>query len=225
MPKRNKPKTPPLPLWRFYRYIVDPNCCRNWKFSDNDNDRDNNGKDNDNDNSDDGRDNTNDGNMPTVSNNTTWTTTRMASTTATTTVKKLNFPLNLSHVFTLKPWGPASYGGRRREQCDQMAKLVLQYLAIYNIEILPKIIQIVQSRFTTLPNTKWTLKIWPKISQFVANAVKFRQIWSHWSWEKIRPLLLVQGSFSTWNFLKLNSRFPKTSATKVCVKVCEASKR
>ena len=126
MPKRNKPKTPPLPLWRFYRYIVDPNCCRNWKFSDNDNDRDNNGKDNDNDNSDDGRDNTNDGNMPTVSNNTTWTTTRMASTTATTTVKKLNFPLNLSHVFTLKPWGPASYGGRRREQCDQMAKLDLQ---------------------------------------------------------------------------------------------------
>ena len=34
--------------------------------------------------------------------------------------------------------------------------------------------------FTTLPNTKLTLKISPNIFQFVANAAKFRQIWSHW---------------------------------------------
>ena len=68
------------------------------------------------------------------------------------------------------------------EQRDQMAKLFFQYLAIYNKKICPKSYKLYQSGFTTLPNTKWTLKIWPNISKFLANASKFRQIWSHWVW-------------------------------------------
>ena len=38
-------------------------------------------------------------------------------------------------------------------QCDQMARLLLQYLALYKNELLPKNIKSCQSRFTILP--KW----------------------------------------------------------------------
>ena len=57
-----------------------------------------------------------------------------------------------------------------------MAKLVFQYLAIHNNENLPKSIQIVHN----FAKYQKPLNIWPKISQFVAKAAKFRQIWSHW---------------------------------------------
>ena len=48
----------------------------------------------------------------------------------------------------------------KREQCDQMAILLFQYLAALNNINLP--ISICQSRFTILPNNKYLLKKRPK---------------------------------------------------------------
>ena len=47
-------------------------------------------------------------------------------------------------------------------QCDQMPRLFLQFLALYNNEFLPNSIKSCQSRFTFLPNIKWTFKKLPK---------------------------------------------------------------
>ena len=44
------------------------------------------------------------------------------------------------------------------DQCDQMVRLHIQYLAIYNNEHLVQYHKNGQSRFTTLPNMKGTLK-------------------------------------------------------------------
>ena len=47
-------------------------------------------------------------------------------------------------------------------QCDQMARLFLQYLAIYNNENLPNSKNISKIRFKSLQVTEWTLTILPK---------------------------------------------------------------
>ena len=52
------------------------------------------------------------------------------------------------------------------KQCDQMVRLVFHYLAIYNNENLPISYKLCQSGFKTLPSTKLTLKILPRIIHF-----------------------------------------------------------
>ena len=67
-----------------------------------------------------------------------------------------------------------------RLKCDQMAKLVFQYLAIHNNnENLPKSIQIVPKWVHNFDKYQKPLNKWAKVSQFVAQAAKFRKIWSH----------------------------------------------
>ena len=51
-------------------------------------------------------------------------------------------------------------------QCDQMARLVLQYWALYSNELLPISIINCQSMFTILPNIKWTFKKLPYTFKF-----------------------------------------------------------
>ena len=51
-------------------------------------------------------------------------------------------------------------------QCDQMGKLFVQYLVIYNIENLPNSKNISKFRFKRLAITEWTIKRLPKISFF-----------------------------------------------------------
>ena len=49
------------------------------------------------------------------------------------------------------------------DQCDQMRYIIFQYLAIYNIEKLPKSYIFCQTRFKILPNTKKPINYLTKI--------------------------------------------------------------
>ena len=50
---------------------------------------------------------------------------------------------------------------RSGSQCDQMARLFFQFLAVYCNESLPHWQNVCQSRLTIWPNTKWTLQRLP----------------------------------------------------------------
>ena len=73
-----------------------------------------------------------------------------------------------------------------RGQCDQMAKLIVQYLASDNRGNLPNSITNLQIGIKSLSNVKWTLTLKLQRLWIWAKVPKFRHIWSHWSW--IRPL-------------------------------------
>ena len=79
---------------------------------------------------------------------------------------KLNLPHNESPATDLS-------------QCDQMARLFVQYWALENIENLPKSQNISQIVFKILLITQRTLKMLPKMRQILAKLAKFRPIWSH----------------------------------------------
>ena len=64
-------------------------------------------------------------------------------------------------------------------QCDQMSRLFLQYLALYNNELLPNSIESSQSKFTILPIIKYNFKKLPKTCKMLPNWRNFAQIWSH----------------------------------------------
>ena len=64
---------------------------------------------------------------------------------------------------------------RSGSQCDQMARLFFQFLAVYCNESLPHWRNVCQSRLTILPNTKWTL-------QRLANGFKILAKW--WDFAK-----------------------------------------
>ena len=67
-----------------------------------------------------------------------------------------------------------------RRQCDQMARLFSQYLAIFSIECLTNDKKIHQTRFKILANTLPTyLQKLPNTSNFLPKCFKFCQIWSH----------------------------------------------
>ena len=62
----------------------------------------------------------------------------------------------------LRPWSQKNgFATRQPVQCDQMARLFVQYLAIYSNENVPKSKNISQIRFKILPTTDWILKSIP----------------------------------------------------------------
>ena len=68
----------------------------------------------------------------------------------------------------------AEYHETILHQCDQMARLLLQYLAIYDNKNLPNSKHISQIRFKLLSINEWTTKRWN-----FAELLKFCHIWSH----------------------------------------------
>ena len=81
-------------------------------------------------------------------------------------------------------------------QCDQMVRLSLQYLAIYNSENLPNIYQI---RFKILPITEWICNRYYQRYLKFCQIVEICQIWSHCSLRLcVRSSLLIWLGMSTW---------------------------
>ena len=50
----------------------------------------------------------------------------------------------------------------------------------FTANIFPKAYKLCQSKLKTLPKTKLTLDVLPKIFKYFAKSVEFHQIWSHW---------------------------------------------
>ena len=74
-------------------------------------------------------------------------------------------------------------GGRwvGRNECDQMGKLLVQYLANFNNVNLHNSIKNCPNGLKILPNTKLKLEKLPKTLRIFAKVTKFQHNWSHWT--------------------------------------------
>ena len=82
---------------------------------------------------------------------------------------------------------------RRWRLCDQMAKLCFQYLAIFSNENVPNSIKLCQSELKTLPKPKKTLKILPKIFNYLPTLCNFAKS-GHTGWRRLLYYIYELGS-------------------------------
>ena len=90
-------------------------------------------------------------------------------------------------------------------QCDRIAVLFTEYLAIFNIKICPMGFKICQSKLKILPNTNYTLLKWSQFFNVVPNWWNFAK--SGHTVYRIRSTLVLTNFWNTFLSLSIIELF------------------